>query len=385
MRARIHSMIAILTLLAGPAAGQPTDDAVAEPAAPNAATITPQVLHSPLLSVRAEKDAVITADVTGDWRLEALLLRVRATGGTDYTDLPMVRTRDGTFAAQVPPALVRARGFEYTLASRGTDGVARDHFASADRPHPVRVQGEGEADREAEQLLRYDGKRARFSAQANFLAYGARPERQRVYNADTEQFDGREVRSDRYSDQYWRAEAAFTWRVLSWLHDFRFGVGLMRAAWPEFDGTPLREDETPGINYGFGEVNVELHRWFTLGGRLILGASAEGFAAGGAGIARIGDLTATHLAIEYEYMGDVGARTDLRFHWTTVPRFPMALGVEFTDWPSSSESATAANLSYDIAYVFADGWRVGARIGTAQRSSSYNLGVQGGLNVAFDY
>lgn len=343
--------------------------------APDAApdeTTTPTVLHTPLPSAPAGEDVELRADVTGDWQLAELALRYRPVGGAWQT-VPFERGRRGDWRAVVPARDVRAAGFEYFIESRDRSGLVRRHFASVAAPHPVRVEGQAEADTEVEQLARYRGHRAELRVEGSLVAYGAVP----VDRIDGS--DGIEGTTDRFSDRSWQGEAAFIWRPLTLLHDFRFGVGVMRAQWPTVDDAPIRDAAEPGINYGFGELNFELHRWFSMGGRLVLGATDQGFTIGVGAIGRLGDMAGTHFAARYEVIGDVGSRADLRLHWATVPRVPMALGIEFTDWPAGRRDA--ANLSFDVGVEIDDRWTATARVGTATRSGSIDGGWQGGLGV----
>ncbi|MEZ4434101.1 MAG: hypothetical protein R3F65_16980 [bacterium] len=345
-------------------------EAESEPAADD--TTAPTVLHTPLPSAPAGRDVELRAEVTGDWRLAELALRYRRVGGPWQT-VPFERGRRGDWRAVVPARDVRAVGFEYFIESRDRTGLVRRHFAGIDAPHPVRVEGQAAEDTEAEQLARYRGHRAELRVDAALVAYG-------TVAADGIGDGSRDGITDRFSDRYWHGEAEFIWRPLTLLHDFRFGVGVMRAAWPTVDDSPIERGEEPGVNYGFGELNFELHRWFSLGGRLVLGATDQGFTIGFGAVGRLGDIAGTHLAASYEAIGDVGSRTDLRFHWTTVPRVPMAIGIEFTDWPAAA-SRDAANLSFDLGVEIDDRWTATARIGTASRSGSLDGGVQGGLGV----
>ena len=141
---------------------------------------------------------------------------------------------------------------------------------------------------------------------------------------------------------------------------------------------------SPGLNYAHGEVNFELHRWITAGARPIVGVNADGFVLGAGAALRLGDFTGTHLATSVDGIGGVGYVADLRFHWSTVPSFPMALGVEFSDWPAGEDSGAAANLSYDLGWEMTDRWTVALRIGTAQRDDSLSRGWQGGLTLHYD-
>lgn len=194
----------------------------------------------------------------------------------------------------------------------------------------------------------------------------------------------REIESDRYSDRFWRTDAEFTYRPLNLIHDFRLGFHVLRGEWSEVDGEAASDGRSPGMYYAHGEVNFELHRWFSLGVRPIIGVNAEGFVLGGGGVARIGDMTGTHLSLSGDSIGDVGYLADLRFHWATVPRFPMALGVEFTNWPASDESGDAANLSYDVGWEMTDNFTLALRLGTVQRDDSLNSGWQGRLALHYD-
>lgn len=362
---------------AGESAGETAAGASAagETAVGDDATV-PTVLHTPVLTAAAGEAMVIRAEVVGDWRLAELVVRYRP-AGNEWQSVPLERSREGDWRASIPAVAVRAAGLDYSIESRDHLGVVRRHFASIEAPHPVRVEGMSEADTEVEQLARYRGHRARLRVDGSLVAYGT------VQHETASPTGGAVAETDRFSDHYWRAEAEFVYRPLTILHDFRFGVGVMRAAWPAVDGEAIREAEEPGVNYGFGEINFELHRWFSVGGRLILGASDQGFTAGVGGIGRIGDMAGTHFAAMVEVIGDVGQRTDLRFHWDTVPRVPMALGIEFTDWPS--EHSSAANLSFDLGVEVDAQWTVTARVGTANRAGSLTGGWQGGLGVLCDF
>ena len=349
----------------------------AQPAGAEAPERPAVVFHAPLPRAPSGKPIRFQVRVKRDWLLESVTLMVRVPHETAARGFPMLRSRTSGFEATVPAALIRHGVLTYSIQSKGKDGVIRQHFATSAQPHPVTIYGYSSVDTRDKRLARYGGHRSRFALRGDVVAYGSRP-----FGAGT--------RSERYSDQYWRAEAEYTYRTLDVLHDFRFGIGVMRAQWPtDTAGTALVEREeddtvpdTPGVNYGFGEVNFELHRWFSTGARLILGATGEGFAAGLGAIARIGDLTSTHLSARIEGLQDVGISTDLRLHWTTIPRFPMNLGTEYTNWPASLPQA--ANLSYGVGWEASDAFTIELKIGNAKRAGSFDAGVQGGLSVLIE-
>lgn len=377
MNHMMRSGLALALLMTAPAMAAPErEDATGDEAradvpveAAMRANAIPMVLHRPVASVWAGLPVVIEAVVQADWQVTEMAVHYREQGLEDWRSVPVQRARTGDWRAEIPGRDVNAAGLEYYIASRGVDGVERDHFATRAAPHPVRVSGDSPSDVQHDQLARYGGARSRVRVDGWMVAYGS-----------VEQ--GRET-TDRFSDRLWQAEAEYIFRPLNLLHDMRFGFGLMRAEWPAVDDAPVSDADTPGLNYGYGEVNFELHRWFSAGGRLVLGASGLGFTAGVGAVARVGDMSGTHFEARWTTIGDIGAETALTFRWDTVPRFPMSLGIEFTDWPAGD--ADAANLIYEAGFELDARWTVNARVGSAGRSNSLDGGFQGGLGLMADF
>jgi hypothetical protein len=366
---RIQQLMSVLLLGVVPCV------ALAKPAEPK--PFKASVIHAPVHRALAGKALKIKALVQGDWTLGPVVLRYRMVGEPAFKAVPFERTGKHWFA-KVPAREVRGAGLAYAIESTGPDGVVHRHFASTEVPHVIQVHGQSEEDRRARRLAAYDGHRSRLALRGEAFAYGA------VLHAPG--VDGGPSETDRFSDQYWRTELEYTYRTLGdQLHDFRFGVGVLRGAWPEVNDVAISEADAPGINYGFGELNFELLYWLSVGGRLVLGASDQGFVAGLGGVVRLGPMGGTHLAVKVEGIGDVGTRTDLRLHWDTVPNMPMALGIELTDWPASDDSGDAANLSYDVGYEFGTQWTLMARVGSAKRTASLNGGWQAGLGLLYDF
>ncbi|MDE0882514.1 MAG: hypothetical protein OSB21_07970, partial [Myxococcota bacterium] len=264
------------------------EEAVEEKPERRAATAVPTFMHVPVHSARAGEPLVIKGLVFARWRLKRLYVKVyRPDGQTREVDL--VRSRKKGLLAVIPGEWVERGGFSYSIASEGTDGVHRDHFASAKSPHVVAMVGYSQAMTGQRQLARFKGHRSQFSVRGNFTAYGSR-------YAVPDNLGGDFPKTTTGSDNLWIAKMEYLYRPLRLLHDFRFGIGVMRGSWPKIGDAPIHEDDTPGINYGYGELNFELHRWFSVGGRLILGANAIGFTLGLAGVALIGDIAGTFLS-----------------------------------------------------------------------------------------
>lgn len=336
----------------------------------------PELLHTPPISAAAGTAVSLLVQTKGDWHLTSMSARVRVAGSTGFETLPLKRVKSASVEVTIPARLVQPPGFEYALVSEGRDGTARDHFASEDTPHRVNVFGESIELAERRELIAHDGHRSQFAVHSELVSFG--PRNANVPNADEP------VATDDGSDRYWHLRAAYTYRPLARIYDFRFGFGVMRGNWSELDGEAIRDEKRPGLNYGFSEVTLRLAEHFSAGGRVLFGASAEGFVAGYGAVAHIGQLAGTHVALELEWIDNVGTRADARFRWTTVPRAPMALGIEFTEWPDDS-GPSATVLAYDIGWQFGEGHTVGARIGVANRSDSLDPGYTAGLSYAAEF
>lgn len=358
---RYALFMALAIFIAAPAAAEPEQPA-------------PHVLHTPVNQSRADKPFDIEVRVEHEGLLTDLSAIVRAADGSTHV-LPFERSGPQAFRVTVPATLTAGRTLGYAIVSIDRAGVERKHFASLKSPHPVDLYGEGKTAKLRRQLARYDGKRQQVRLTSEIVAFGS--------NRQVDD-NGLIRETDAYSDNWQLHTGEWTYRTLSWVHDFRIKIGYMRAGAVEADGERLIGGDAPGLNYGAAEANFELHRWFTLGGRFILGANEEGFVTGLGVIARIGDLTKTHVAIDYEGIGDVGARTDIRLHWTTLPRFPMALGVTFTDWPDD-RGETANMLTYDLGFRVGEAALLGLRFGAANRPESLSSGLSGGVNFAYGF
>lgn len=349
-------------------------------AAPERTPVEPRVLHTPINQAWADRPLVITIAVENHGLLTDLAAIVRAADGTTHV-LPFERSKTDTFEVTVPARLTAGRRLGYAIVSTDREGVERKHFASLDALHGVDLYGVGKTAQQRRQLARYDGQRNAVGATMELVGFGAHRGNRLLTEPP---FGSQAVDVDRYSDRWQHYTVEWIYRPLTWLHDIRVRAGYMRAGAEESDGVRLQRGSAPGLNYGSAEATVELHRWFSVGGRFVLGANEAGFVTGLGVVGRIGDLTRTHVAVDYETIQDVGSRTDLRLHWTTLPRFPMALGVTFTTWPDS-QADTANLLSYDLGMRIGSSTLLGLRAGVANRPESFNTGFTAGARVSYGF
>ncbi len=342
----------------------------------------PNALHTPPAALEAGEAMILKVVVDRDWKLDKLWVDLRGRGGAEWTRLPLLRTEGAVFAVRVPQAMLQPPGVEYCIASVDLEGTTRAHFASQQAPHAVQINGDTEETRLAERLSMHGGRRSSFKAFGEATLYGRRLELVE---------GGARERTDAFSDTFWTSDLEYTYRTLGALYDIRFGLGLMRGQRSTLQNGDVviggGGDEAapePGLNYGWSEANLALNRNFSLGGRLILGASEEGFAAGVGGVLRIGDIAGTHLAVGGQLLQDAGNVGFMTFAWDTVPRAPMALTIEITERPDADANPLGTRMLLDLGFEVVEGLTLTARIGYAARNEAVEGGPVFGVGATYE-
>jgi hypothetical protein len=392
----MRTSLLILSLVILPAAVFAQAEKEDAPTAPAAEAETERafagagrVLHWPKLSGEAGEDIRLNAHLEPEWRVGELFVAVRPIGG-NLQYFRFQRVRGNEYTAVIPGALVQPPGLEYAIAATDPEGEYRAHFASIEAPQHINVYGYSAEMREADRLEGWRGNRSTVRVSGELARYGRRVEQLTPGIAGP---------SDRHSDQYWRTELAYTYRPLRTIYDFSFGFGVLRGQRPTVDGLTVpwggAADGQPGLNYGFSGINFQLLRYLTLGPRLILGASDSGFVAGMGGRVYLGDPGSTHFLVDAEYIGDIGARTDILFRWATLDRFPMALGLQLTNWPYEARTLDngsevegrpeAATMFFDLGVRVVDELTLTGRIGRANRAGSIEPGYLLGLSAEYGF
>jgi hypothetical protein len=138
-----------------------------------------------------------------------------------------------------------------------------------------------------------------------------------------------------------------------------------------------------GVKAGWFELGLAAVEGVRLDARMIAMATAQGFAVGGRGEARLGAREASHVAIGAEYLADVGSNGFFRLGWGTVPKLPMSATVEITNLPADHRD-TGVRLYYDVGIEASPGFRLGVRVGYAARNQSV-AGFTGGAGAAVEF
>jgi len=368
-------VLALTTAFAAPAAAQE----------PRAADVPLTVFHEAPAVVQAGESAHLLARVTGDWKADAITVHFRPVGSeAAFTAVPFQRASDGDFEAVINARDLQPPGIEYYIASTDRDGHDRLHFGSPTAPHPVVAIGETDELVEAERLARHHGHRSSFELRGQYTLYGRR------LAAPYDSYD--DTTTNPNSDRYWVGEAEYTYRRLGALYDLFFGIGVMRGDFATVDvngqsvpASVAPGTDAPGLNYGYGGVTLELLRNLSVAGRLTLGASARGFAAGVGGLVRIGRIAGTRFEIGGELLQDAGNKGFLRFAWDTVPRVPMALTMEVDGWPDADANPTGTRLFYQAGVELPAGVTLIGQVGRVTRNDAVDSGWLGGLVTRYEF
>jgi hypothetical protein len=285
------------------------------------------VRHVPPAQVTAGEPLRVEAQVERGWKLDALVLHWRRSGGP-WNEAAFGKTGAVRWAAIVAGPDVAPPAIEYFITSREHGGPAVERFATAASPHPVLVSPpDDDLDRQ-ERLFRYRGHRSRARAVGEWVSFGSH---------------GRDAAGASYRDAYYRAEAAYLYRILGFFESIELGMVHFRGDVPPPGafraGSSSEPSRATGMDYGYAEIALALTEVVGVKGRLLLGADDQGFATGAGASLRLGEVTRAHLELGAETIQRVGSDGFVRFAWDTVPRWPMALSLHVTNQPAATKPA----------------------------------------------
>lgn len=338
---------------------------VASSASAQPAPSAPAIRHVPPGDVEAGKQVELVARAPST--TPTLVAQVRAHGSDGaFKPIELVRRDDASWVAVVPADAIAPPGIEYYLVA-GNQPV----FASAQWPHTMSVRAAAEDERRGRDLVRAQHRRSKVNAMGEWVEYG-----RRTYG------------TAKVDDHYYRLEGDFSYRLLAYpLEEIRVGgtymIGETFAAPdnPCTGGGPCAAQA--GMKAGWFEIGLAAVEGVRLDARMIAMATAEAFAVGGRGEARLGARDASHVALGVEYLADVGSSGFFRLGWGTVPKLPMSATVEVTNLPASHRE-TGVRLYYDVAREVIPGMRLGLRLGYAARTQSV-AGFTGGAGAAVEF
>lgn len=361
-----HTLVAALVVYSvTPVRAQPgatpkaTPKAVAAKATGDAAPRSLVVHVAPVTTAPGapvELEAMIDAPFA-----EALVVSWRPLGDArPWADVTFERSSAGGWFARLPAP--RPPGLEYFIRGVDTNGVEVAHFASADRPHVVRVDP-AEIDRLEEiDLDRLAGHRNSVSFDIAGHNFGNR-------------YD--------FKDQYLRGETTFTYHSLRYLHHIAFGFGMIEGRTPVYSDVDDDIDVRRAMRYGFGEIRVRPHRSIFLDLRVDLGVSHRGFDQGARGVITFGKPWRSNVSVGGEMIGDLGGTGWVRLQWDTAPPVLMGASIVRTDLPGVSIDPNGLYVAYDISYRVQQRFTLKGKMSYGARDGAANFG--GGLGAAVEF
>jgi len=335
------------------------------PAAPTVAAAEPKVqaaravvVHVAPISTEPGKPIEIEAMIDAPYA-EALSVRWRALGDAPWQDVPFERSSAGGWYVSLPTPDVR--GVEYYIRGKDSAGTEVDHFASASSPHVVRVDPSLFDRLEALDRTRIRNRLNEVSLDVVAHNFG-----------------------NRYGlrDQFIRAEATYSHKLLRQLHEISFGFGSITGRTPESQ-MPTSDDVLKGTRYGFGQVRLRVHPSVFIDGRFGLGVSHAGFGGNGRGAVTFGKPWRSCVQLGAEYFGDLGPTAYVRLQWDTAPPLLMGASVVRTDLPGVQIDVAGLYLAYDVEYQIADRFKMKAQLSYGARDGAAHVGGGLGTAVAF--
>ena len=273
----------------------------------------------------------------------------------EWREVTFLRGTPGPYVAAIPPDAVRSPGLDYAIELEHLDGRREAVFASRFVPQRVSIFEDPMDVRERVALERLGGNRSLVSASFEYIAFN--------------------THEGAAADNFYRTEAAYTYRMLRTVDEFGVHVGVARGHSPG-------NDDTVGLNYASSWIRFRVADLFRIEGELLASVTEVGFAGGGGAAFDIGDPYGTKLRVGFEGVNAFGFRWYSQVDVPIVPRLRLSPIVEATNMPHALRYGI--RLVGEIAYDFGGGVSAALRGGYQARESTAG-GPSGGAQLMFAF
>jgi len=348
-----------------------------EPAATAPASVFdgPAIHHAPRITAPLAEDITIGAVIDRPDHLKRALLMFR--GGGTQGEVEFQRSSAGQlgYVAVIPATAVRP-DLAYSIELETTTGERVPAFATRAAPYAVTVLDTPQDREEAALLARLHGRRSVVQTSGEYASFGSATTPIAGTNVA-----GGAPQLRRVSDQFYRIEGSYTYRLLGTIAEFglRAGVVRGRSLVPgELD--PAKYDV--GLNYGAPRVRLRADKWLHIEGELLTSVTEVGFSVGGGGAVLLGDAYGTKLVLGLEGIQVFGVRGYTRLDLVASSRVVFAPIIEVTTMPHAD--VPGVRLLGETGVDLGAGFRVDLRAGYQARK--FNQGgptFGGGLAYAF--
>lgn len=340
------------------------------------APAVPALHHAPVVTAHLADDITIAALVDRPDRVKRALLVFR--GGGTQGEVEFERSSVGNlgYVAIIPAAAVRG-DLTYAIELETTTGEHLPVFATRSDPHHVTILDSPEDRREAALLARLKGRRSVVQTSGEYASFG----RETATFAPQQQAAGAPPVERSASDQFYRVEGSYTYRLLGTVSEFGLRAGVVR-------GRSLVQGETDpskydvGLNYGAPRVRLRAEEWLHIEGELLTSVTEVGFAVGGGGAVLLGDAYGSKLVLGFEGIQVFGARGYSRLDLVTSSRVMISPIIEVTTMPHADRAGV--RLLGEVGIDLGQGFRLDVRGGYQART--FDRGgptLGGGLAYAF--
>jgi len=318
----------------------------------------------------------------------AAWLYVRSPGSPGFRRIPLAADGDSYLRGTIDAALVHAPKLDWYVDLVSLEGEAEPVLGSRTLPNAIKVDANV-----SEPPIAMG--RSHIDAHVDYV-----------------DFDGKLGKG---FDQYYQAEADFTYRFLHPVHAVRIGFGtLSGVGGPKdvidldpgncMDGSGEFRCRKVTFSYVYTEFEFRLRDNVALMvrpqvGRLTTDSSpgtAVGRCTNGSDIAgcefltgfglrgrlRLGEETATNLVLGAGFTDGVGTLLEAAYHWLPAPVLPVQLTVQVTDMPVPEDFGV--RLIADVGYRSLSWFYPSLRVSYQARDIDH-AGVSGGLAMNFDW
>jgi hypothetical protein len=330
------------------------------------------------VTARIGEDVTIGASIERADRVKRAVLVFTGSGANGEIEFQRSSDAQLPYVAVIPASSVRAPLLGYAIELETIEGARVPVFASRAQPHPVTVLDSPADAREAAILARLGGRRSVVQAGGEYVHFG-RSEGDVKLPSPAPGAPATERRS--VSDQYFRVEGSYTYRLLGFVSEFGIRAGVVR-------GSSLVKDESDpgkydvGLNYGAPRLRVRIADSLHAEGELLISVTEVGFSTGGSGALLLGDPYGSKLVIGGEGIQVFGARGYTRLDLVASERLRVSPMVEVTNMPHADRAGV--RLLAEVGFEIGAGFRADVRGGYQARS--FDQGgptIGGGLAYAF--
>ena len=349
------------------------DRAAAEDEAGPPAAATPYIHHAPLLVANNGEDLLLTASFVHPDRMRKALVLYRR--GPEIVEIPFRRSAaDNSFIAVIPAVDVAPPTLAYAIEIETLDGTRAPSFASRAAMHNVEILRDGVDAQEETLLANVQGRRSVVSTSGEYVYFG-------TTDAQVQVAGGPTTTTVPIRDQYYRVEAAYTYRILRTVAEFGIRAGTVRGQ-SVVPGERDQSKDNVGLNYGAPRLRLRAVEWLHFEAEFLTSVTEIGFSLGGGGAILLGDAYGSKLTVGFESIQIFGTRGYSRLDLPLSKRLTVAPIIELTDMPHADR--TGVRLLSELRIELGAGFGLGVRGGYQARTYT-NGGPSAGTAVSYAF